>query len=279
MKKSEKRYKIVASDLDGTLLGLDQRASQENLDAIREITELGVEFIPATGRCLGEMPGDVSDCPDVRYIITSDGAAVWDKAEGRVALSRYIPKDLVKFMLDVTGEYNTFPIVHEGGEAYYDKARYTKEYMDLTRVNDYFRDLIARTNIGRDDFYSYLCASDKVELFCIFFSSDEDLKKCADIMLETGRLSVAQSAAHNLEIYSIDGGKGNTLKALAEQLSADISEVIAVGDSTNDSSLIATAGLGLAVENACPELKEIADEVICHFSEHSARYILENYIK
>jgi len=270
---------MVASDLDGTLLGLDQRASRENLDAIREIAERGVEFVPATGRCLGEMPKDVLECPDVRYIISSDGAAVWDKREGRVTLSRYIPADLVKFVLNVTGEYKTFPMVHEGGEAYYDKARYTKEHMDLTRVNNYFRDLIIRTNIGLDDFDAYLCASDKVELFCIFFSDDEDLRECADIMLKTGRLSVAQSAPHNLEIYSIDGGKGNTLKALAEQLSMDISEVIAVGDSTNDSSLVGAAGLGLAVENACPELKEIADEVICHFSEHSAKYILENYIK
>ena len=66
---------------------------------------------------------------------------------------------------------------------------------------------------------------------------------------------------------------------LADMLGVDRKDTIAVGDSTNDSEAIKDAGLGLAMENACDELKQIADEIVCNNKEHVARYILENYIK
>ncbi len=70
MEKS-KNYKIVASDLDGTLLGKDQSASDENLGVISELHRHGVEFVPAIGRALGEIPCELMQSEAVRYIITS----------------------------------------------------------------------------------------------------------------------------------------------------------------------------------------------------------------
>jgi hydroxymethylpyrimidine pyrophosphatase-like HAD family hydrolase len=79
-------------------------------------------------------------------------------------------------------------------------------------------------------------------------------------------------------VYSSDAGKGKTLAAFADKLGVDISDVIAVGDSNNDATLIEKAGLGLAVANACDALKEIADQTICDNSEHIAKYVLEHFI-
>ena len=64
---------------------------------------------------------------------------------------------------------------------------------------------------------------------------------------------------------------------LAKLLDVDPAATIAVGDSTNDYTMVKAAGLGLAVENAVPELKAAADAVICNYREHSAKYILEHY--
>jgi len=69
------------------------------------------------------------------------------------------------------------------------------------------------------------------------------------------------------------------LLRLAEILGVDKKATIAVGDSTNDYTMVKMAGLGLAVDNAVEELKQIADKVICNYKEHSAKYILENFIK
>ena len=272
------KYKLVASDLDGTLLGDDQRVSAVNLEAISKMAKCGVRFVPATGRCIGEMPEDVKNCPDVKYIITSDGSVVWDNEREEVVVSKYIPHDVVETIIREMRKYSVYPLAHEDGKPFYDLNDHNPENLDACRVNDYFRDLIKRTNIPLTDFDEYFLASDKVELFCIFFEHDSDYHAFEDAMRKTGRLSVAQSAPHSVEICAIEAGKGNTLIALAEKLGIPAEEVIAVGDSRNDISLVTAAGLGLAMENASDELKAVADKIICHYSENSAKYILDNFL-
>ena len=93
-----------------------------------------------------------------------------------------------------------------------------------------------------------------------------------------GKLCAASPSKNYLEVYSYDAGKGKTLAAFADKLGVDVADVIAVGDSDNDSTMIEKAGLGLAVANACDALKEIADQTICDNSEHIAKYVLENFI-
>ena len=72
-------YKIVASDLDGTLLQYDGRVSAENWRAIEEMGKMGVQFVPASGRSFNEMPDELRESPLIRYYITSDGTTVYDK--------------------------------------------------------------------------------------------------------------------------------------------------------------------------------------------------------
>ena len=275
---NKSKYKIVASDLDGTLLGKDQAVSQENLIAIAEMNKLGVEFVPATGRSLGEIPDELMNSSDVRYIITSDGAAVWDKTSGEMVITRYIPRDIVKLILDTAYSYNAYPLVHDNGKTYYDKENHKPEILDACHVNRYFRNIINTKTYSKTDYYDTVISSDRVEMFCIFFKSSEVLEECRRIFLKTGQLSVAQSDPYNLEICSSSAGKGNTLAALASKLGVQISDVIAVGDSNNDTGIIKAAGLGLAVDNASAELKLLADKIICNNSEHSAKYILENFV-
>ena len=129
-----------------------------------------------------------------------------------------------------------------------------------------------------EDFESFLLSSCEVELMCLFFELDEGTRSCNQILENCGMLSAASPRANYLEIYSSDAGKGDTLVALADKLGVDIADVIAVGDSDNDFTMIKKAGLGLAVANACDALKEIANQTICNNSEHIAKYVLENFI-
>ena len=273
-----KQYKILASDLDGTLLGEGQCVSTENLQAIEKMHSLGVEFVPATGRSLGEIPHEIMTSSFIRYIITSDGAALWDKATEKMIITQYIPKDVVKFILDTVEPYTNYALVHEGGKTYYNEEINMSEIFEVCHVDDYFGSIIRERTHPKAAYYDFIMNSDAVEMFCIFFESKDALEKCRRIFLDSGKLSVAQSAPYNLEVCYSKAGKGNTLLTLAEALGVGQNEVIAVGDSTNDRSLIKAAGLGLAMENACDELKTIADKTICKYSEHSAKYILENFI-
>lgn len=277
--KFEKKYKIVASDLDGTLLGKDQLVSKENLQAIQEMRARGVQFVPTTGRTLSEIPEQLIACPDVRYIITSDGAAVWDKEQGKMILTHYISADLVSFISETVKPYATYTLVHESGMNHYVREQHDPAYLDRCNVGQSFRNIVEASARAVDDLDDFLHRAAAIEMICIFFESHAALEQCKRIFTESGKLCAVQSDENNIEIFMSSAGKGNTLAAFAKMLGADLSEVIAVGDSDNDMTLLKTAGLSLAMENATDELKKLADQTICNHSEHCARYILNAFIK
>ena len=276
--ENKRKYKIIASDLDGTLLNKEQIVSEENLCAISQMNRLGVEFVVATGRGMNEIDTSLINSPDIRYIIASNGAVVFDKSIGKPVLTRYIPKDIVRLALDTLRPYNVFIVVHEGGKTYYDKNKYNPEFLNICGVGEYYGYIIGKYAEAVEDFESFLLASDEVELICLFFELDEGIRSSKQIFDDCGKLCAASPSTNYLEVYFSDAGKGKTLVALADKLGVDIADVIAVGDSNNDSTMIEQAGLGLAVDNACDALKEIADQTICDHSEHIAKYVLENFI-
>ena len=276
--KNNRKYKIVASDLDGTLLNKEQIISEENLQAISEMNRLGVEFIPTTGRSMNEVDPALINSPDIRYIITSNGAVVYDKNIGKTIITRYIPRDDVSLVLENIRPYNVFIVAKEGGKSYFDKNKYNSEFLNTCGIDAYFGHIISQHAEALEDFESFLLSSNEIEMIVVFFEFDESARYCKQIFEDSGRLCAAHANIGYLEVYSSDAGKGNAIIALADMLGINIADVIAVGDSKNDSSMIKEAGLGLAVANACDALKELADQTICDNSQHIAKYVLENLI-
>lgn len=276
--KNNRKYKIVASDLDGTLLNKEQIVSEENLQAISEMNRIGVEFIPTTGRSMNEVDPSLINSPDIQYIITSNGAVVYDKNIGKTILTRYIPRDDVSLVLENLRPYNVFIVAKEGGKSYFDKNRYNSEFLNTCGIDAYFGHIISQHAEALEDFESFLLSSNEIEMIVVFFEFDEAARYCKQIFEDSGRLCAAHANIGYLEVYSSDAGKGKTLVTFADKLGIDIADVIAVGDSNNDSTMIEEAGLGLAVANACDALKELANQTICDNSEHIAKYVLENFI-
>ena len=276
--KNNRKYKIVASDLDGTLLNKEQIVSEENFRAISEMSRLGVEFVPTTGRSMNEIDPSLISSPDIRYTITSNGAVVYDKNIGKPILTRYIPRDDVRFVLETLRSYNVFIVVHEGGKTYFDKNKYNPEFLNICGVGEYYGYIIGQHAEAIDEFESFLLSSDEMEMIALFFELNDGASSCMQIFEDSGVLCAVNPRTGYLEVYSSDAGKGKTLVAFADKLGVDIADVIAVGDSNNDSTMIKEAGLGLAVANACDSLKELADQTICDNSEHIAKYVLDNFI-
>ena len=274
-----KNYKVVVSDLDGTLLNEKKEISEENLLAIREMTERGVHFVASSGRSLGEMPTEIIENPYIRYISCSDGAVIYDKTTGEAIVKNYMPRDTVKKCVEIFGDYEILPMTHINGGLYIDRDRFDHEIYSYNNVTLPFERLMGKDGIRVDDCLSELENSDEAELFCVFFHSDDELSECVGRLRALGEVKIASSEKHNIEVYHKSAGKGRALYPLAEFLGCDISEIIAVGDSKNDVEMVEEAGLGLAMSNSMEELKAIADEVICSNEEHAAKYILENYIK
>ena len=98
--------KIVALDLDGTLLDSEKRLSEVNRDALARAAEKGVLIVPTTGRFFGMMPPAVRDLPFVRYAITINGAQVYDRETDTAIVRDEIPLDMALGVMEVLDRYD-----------------------------------------------------------------------------------------------------------------------------------------------------------------------------
>lgn len=271
-------YKIVATDLDGTLLNTDQLVSPENEAAIKELTQMGVHVVASTGRALWEMPPEVRDNPYIRFIIHTDGASIYDK-QTKKNINIPMTRAETDKMLDILSQYETSSSVRYDGWCFVDKNKHNDEDYAYNRVNPTYAAHLYRYAKEVDDLEKFSRELDSMDMICTFFHTDAERIECTARFEKEPEFQVASSVPNNIEVFSIKAGKGNALYMLADMLGIDRNATIAVGDTTNDSQALECAGLSLAMANSVPELKEIADEVICDNNNHAIKYILDHYFK
>ncbi len=270
-------YRLVVSDLDGTLLDRNMRVSPENQKAIAEMNQRGIFFVPSSGRTLEEMFPDVREQEAIRYIIHSDGAVIYDK-KTKIRYTACMDREQMKGVMDILDDYpNTFTM-RAGGKVWMSEEETDPNFLASFHVNHGFSTLFAQTANLVPDFLAFCRAQEEVEQLCIFFREREDLR-AAKARLEAMGMQVVSSDPDNIEVISPLAGKGTALLRLAEMLGISREDVIGMGDGVNDISMLQTAGLGLAMANAREEVKEIADRVICKHTEHGAAYVLEHYLQ
>ena len=269
-------YKIVCSDLDGTLLNNDSRISQENLQAIEELIQKGVFFVPSTGRTFSELPNEIKNNPGIRYMIYANGAVVFDRHENKKHVIG-MSNEVVNKILDVLSEYEVHISIRYQGNCCVDKEYANQEAYDYYNVCEAHQLVIRAFAVYYDNFLEFCKQADDAEVFSIFFRDYSELLECKEKIEELGGLRVTGVSEYNLEIMNVEAGKGNALHWLANENGVAREETISMGDSDNDTSIIEAAGLGLAVSNACDSLKKVADEIICSNEEHVVLYVLSHY--
>lgn len=276
-RKNAMSYKIIASDLDGTLLNKDGVVSPENWAAIRKLHEMGIFVVPASGRAYTAMPQELRESPYIRFYITSDGTTVYDKDTDT---THELPMDraLAHEVLDKLYSYPVCPMVHADINSYVDMDTHNAADYESYHMNPYWVAYTLKYEIPKANFKEFIYNLPTIQSVVPFFMHHAHLEECKAYFEKDPRLLVVQSDPEDLEVFSVNAGKGNALRLLASLLDVDEKNTIAVGDSTNDKTMVEAAGLGLAVENAVPELKAAADKVVCHHTQHVMQYILENFI-
>ena len=118
------KYKLIVSDLDGTLIASDLKISKENFKAISDIQKLGIEFTVSSGRTFYEIPKELREYHAIRYIAYSNGTAVYDKVLGRDIIENRISRECVNEVFDIISDYDTRHSVHVSGEAYFTQGTF-----------------------------------------------------------------------------------------------------------------------------------------------------------
>lgn len=250
--------RIIAFDLDGTLLDSNKNLSPANLAALERATAAGIELVPTTGRFFSAMPAPIRELPFLRYAITINGAAVSDLRAGKTIYQAEMPWRLA---LDIMRELDPLPVVYDcymGNRAYMTAA--LKEKIDDMVSSPHYRRMLRDLRISVPDLKEYLMEQKKDVQKIQFFSPDEALRKrlLKELPLRYENIYASTSVPDNVEINQIHANKGEALMVLADYLGVPRDATMAFGDGLNDLSMIKDAGIGVAMANACGEAKELA---------------------
>ncbi len=253
--------KLIAFDLDGTLLNSDKKLSEENRAALARAAEAGIELVPATGRFYRGMPQFIRELPYVRYVISINGAQVYDIANQKTVCGSEIPWERAVSVMERLDGLDVIYDCYQDGwgwmtQAFYDKA---EEYAASIHSLDMIRNL--RTPVP--ELKTYLeeraLGVQKIQIF--FKDMELRAKMLKALPKEFPDLVVTTSIVNNIEINSREATKGNALKKIAEHLEIPLFQTMAFGDDLNDITMLQAAGIGVAMENAEEEVKQAADYI------------------
>ncbi|MGX7197705.1 Cof-type HAD-IIB family hydrolase [Enterococcus olivae] len=263
--------KLIASDMDGTLLDGDMRISQENIEAIRYATSKGVEFMVATGRNRAEALSPLEDAGIECAMVTLNGAQVFDK-EGRSIFTVPIELETVQGILDVLEEHGAYFEVSTTKGVYSESkeqrienfASHLAEAMPHLTYKMAIAMTVARLEflpIHFVDSIRELILQEEVtvlKIFAFHHGGAADLGPIAKKIDALKELVVSSSGQNNLEINHRSAQKGIAIGHVALNRGIDLSEVMTIGDNLNDVSMIQAGGVSFAMGNALPEVKEYA---------------------
>ena len=272
------QIRLIAFDLDGTLLNSDKVLTPRNKAALERAAEKGILIVPTTGRLFKGMPAEIRQFPFLRYAITINGAAVFDTETGDNIYRAEIP---LESALEIMTYLDQFPIVYD---CYKDNTGWmTQSMWDQAEVfapNAYYVHSIRTNRKPVPELKEFLRQQggsvQKIQLF----STDPELRTALlrELPGRFAHLAVSSSVSRNVEINHEDANKGSALMALASRLGLDRSRVIAFGDGLNDISMIREAGIGVAMQNAVEEVKAAADLITGSCEESGVAMVIEQIL-
>lgn len=271
--------KLVAMDMDGTLLNSSKELSEVNRKTICEYAKKGVEFAFCTGRVMNELEDSARKMPYVKYAITCNGALVYDISDFKNC--RLIHGDIltieeVREIYDylIKGGFHMMFELQADGVIYSSKK--CIENPDEYGVG-YIREFIKKTRISVDNIKDYIYnRTEPVGKVNIFFP-DADTRYRALEYLEALDFELAYSEPTNLDINKKGANKGRGLGKLMNYLNLSKEETMAIGDNFNDISLLEATPNSVVMENAPEEIKKYGSFVTLSNDNNGVAFAIKKY--
>lgn len=250
-------YKLIVTDMDGTLLGSDHEVTEENKKALKEALDKGINVTVATGRMYSSAKSHISFLNSKVPIIACNGALIKDSITNEVIYSNHISKDKSLKILHILEKYNVY-------YQYYSEdllmcKKIDKDNKNLDKVKKLISngvDLVFVPNLTE-----FIISKDILKVVVI---EDENIHILDEIKKELRKiegLEITKSWFNNIEIMATGSDKGSAVKTLAKYLDIDRKNIIAFGDNYNDISMLEFAGMGVAMGNADEFVKSKADYI------------------
>ena len=252
------KYKLLVSDIDGTLADGNGIISPVDFTALQELSQAGVMVSLSTGRPAGGCHKVFEKLPTKGFHVFFDGALVCNSKQTEVIYSQPIKKEL---LAEICGLAHSYGLTLE----LFSNTRFYIEHESMLAI---IHSELLKFETTMIDF-NILCNQESVIMGCFVIPAGDE-KKFKPILSDFGsRCNLMFSWTMNptrpdirlVNIIMHDVSKGRALVALCSHLGLELKEVAAIGDGANDISLLSTAGLAIAMQNAPPELKAAADYI------------------
>lgn len=262
-------YKLIAIDIDDTLINDDKEVTPATQTALEQAVAAGVVVTLATGRAYASAQAIARQTGLNVPIITYQGALVKNLLDEAVLYERYVPQDAVRKLFQYCVEHD----LHL--QTYIDDKLYARE--ENQKLIDYAT--LNGTKYFIEPNWEEKLVPQKTPKMLII-DDPAFLDELSPILRELlgDAVHITKSKPHFLEIMHREGTKGLALEFLAKHFGCELSETMAVGDSWNDHEMLEAAGLGVAMANAIPALKEIADFVTLSNNEDGVKYAIDKFI-
>lgn len=265
--------KLVACDVDGTLLDATSAVSPRTAAVVRRVVAAGVPFVLVTGRPPRWVPPVVDELGHAGFAICGNGAVLYDAAAGRVLDAVTLPplrlRDLAQRLdeaipgCQLAAERPTSSAAPEPGE-FVVELDYVHPWAGPTTPNVPRDELLGRPAV------KLLVRHDEM--------TSEAMFEAAGALIGQDTASITFSTSNGLiELSAPGASKGSGLAGLARRLGVPASDVIAFGDMPNDQPMLSWAGHGVAMANSHQLVLDVADEVTAPNSEDGVALVLERW--
>lgn len=289
-------YKLVAIDLDGTMLNSYGMVTEVTRKTIKEIEQQGVEVIIASGRPIDSIKEIAKEIESQNYFIAGNGAIIYDMKKDEIIYEKTMSKEKVLEIIKICEEnsisYNIYTEQEILAKAlkynvlYYHKENLKKEESKKTKIN-VVNNMYEYIKNKEDTRFLKITICDESK--AIFNSIIRKIKEIKDIEVMEVSHMARKTIVHGTEEFQIsyyyteisrdNVDKWNAIEVLIEKLGIKKEEVMAIGDNMNDKKMIENAGLGVAMKQSTPTILELADEVTQGNNEDGVAKILQKYYK
>lgn len=254
-----KDYRLIAMDLDGTLLNSRKEISPESIQAVDEICAAGKTAVFDTGRAVSELADVIAVLPQVRYAVYASGAGLYDIHERKpFGLRSISPEDSEK-ILSLARTIDVMPqiVLPERNVIQESHMEHLERYhMDV------YRPLYEKAMTLVPDLFAFAASCREPFLKINLYHAVADERVRTRALLSSLNLETVYSEISSLECSAGGVNKGSGLEILCGLLGISPKQCIAVGDADNDLPMFRASGLGIAMGNAAEHIKTAAGLVV-----------------
>lgn len=288
-------YKLVAIDLDGTLLNSYGEISIATKKAIKKAINKGTEIILASGRPISSIETIANEIGANNFLISGNGAVAYDINKKEIIHNRFLSKEQILNIIKVCDENSIYYNIYTETEVITKALNYNTLFYYKENAN---KQEEKRTKINIiSDIYNYVLKSDNQNFLkvtvcdnmkVIFNSIIRKLRTIEDIdVLDVAHMSrkIIKSGTEDVQVHYFyteitnkNVNKWCALESIMKKLNINKEEVIGIGDNINDKELIQNSGLGVAMGNSAGYIKDMADIVVSDNNSEGVLEVFEKYL-